>query len=442
MSSLLAQHREKCATTDVLHDLENRFPGAENAFKQSFIQAQRHAETMQERGGGSTIYDIPVVFHVLYNPSTPAQNIPDATISRQIEIMNRDFSAANTDLSNLRSVFGINAVDAQIRFHLAYVDPQGNATTGIERRSTTTSFAFDIFGGTIPNKMKFYSQGGLNAWPTDKYMNIWVCDMASPFFGVAVLGFAFPPIDQTNWPAGSTAAQGEDGLCIQYQFIGDNNAALNALGAPFSTDANKGRTVVHESGHYFGLRHTWGDKGDPLTGAASCNGDDDGINDTPFCGSNSQSTGCVNTKNTCGAGTAGDLPDMWENYMDYSKETCQILFTPEQVGHMRATLDIPTQRGSLATWEALLGVQNISDFSNAVHIAPNPTQHFIQINWSNNYNFTHLEIINAKGQIVMSTNIMQANTQQIDASMFSNGVYNLKMYGEKGIANKKFIVMK
>lgn len=435
-----AQHREKCASLDILHDINKRFPGVENAFEQSFIQAKRHASTMQERGG-SIVYDIPVVFHVLYNPSTPSQNIPDINITRQIEIMNRDFSATNADISALRSVFGINAVDAQIRFHLAYIDPQGNPTTGIERRATTTSFEFNIFGSSVPTNMKYYAQGGLDAWDTEKYMNIWVCDMESSILGVAVLGFAFPPIDQSNWPAGSAAAQGEDGLCIQYQFIGDNNSALTALGAPFSTDADKGRTVIHETGHYLGLRHIWGDKGDPFTGAASCTGDDDGINDTPFCGSNSQTTGCVATKNTCGAGTTGDLPDMWENYMDYSKESCQVLFTPEQVGHMRATLDIPTQRGNLTTWEALLSINNI-DFSSIVHIAPNPAQHYIQIEWKNDIELNKFEIINAKGQVMLIKNIDKNYSQYIETSMLNNGIYTLRMYGEKGIATKKFIILK
>lgn len=53
-------------------------------------------------------------------------------------------------------------------------------------------------------------------------------------------------------------------------------------------------------------------------------------------GSNSQTDGCSFTKNTCTNGESPDEPDMPENYMDYSTETCQNMFTKGQSGIMRA----------------------------------------------------------------------------------------------------------
>ena len=41
---------------------------------------------------------IPVVFHVLYN--TPIQNISDAQILSQLEVMNDDFNRTNSDIAS------------------------------------------------------------------------------------------------------------------------------------------------------------------------------------------------------------------------------------------------------------------------------------------------------------------------------------------------------
>lgn len=431
---LYAQHLEQCGYKLVLQEMEQRFPGYISAEKNAFAEAERNS-TIESRN--AQVYNIPVVFHILYKPTVPAQNLHDSIIVRQIEIMNRDFAAANDDLANLRSIFGITAQDAQIRFYLANTDPNGNTTTGIERRSTSTSFAFNPLGGSIPNKMKFTAQGGLDAWNTERYMNIWVCDMADAFFGISVLGFAFPPVGLNNWPANSNAPVGEDGLCIQYQFISDNNPALATVNATFQQMSNKGRTVIHESGHYFGLRHIWADKGNPLTGAPSCTGDDDGIADTPFCGGNSQTDGCLVSKNTCGAGTSGDLPDMWENYMDYSRETCQVLFTPGQVAHMQGTLNTPTQRGNLWNWD-ITNIENVNS-KNQISMFPNPAQNHFNIEFKDEYSKHHIRVINAQGKEIYSIKYI-GSLLPINIQSWAKGVYQLVVQTEKYSITEKLIV--
>ena len=85
-------------------------------------------------------------------------------------------------------------------------------------------------------------------------------------------------------------------------------------GAPY----NLGRTVTHEVGHFYNLRHIWGDGG--------C-GVDDGISDTPLAsGSNG---GCPSPGSVPGC-VAGEY-EMSMNYMDYTNDACMYMFTQGQM---------------------------------------------------------------------------------------------------------------
>ena len=82
---------------------------------------------------------IPVVVHVVYN--TSEQNISDAQIHSQIDILSRDYRKLNVDANLVTSVFKPLAADTRIEFQLAVRDTDGNPTTGITRTATSiTSF--------------------------------------------------------------------------------------------------------------------------------------------------------------------------------------------------------------------------------------------------------------------------------------------------------------
>ena len=140
-----------------------------------------------QRGTAVTV-TIPVVVHVLYN--TTAQNISDAQIASQITVLNEDFQKLNADVSKTPSAFAGLAANVNIAFTLAKRDPNGLATTGIERKSTTvTSWGTD-------DKMKSTATGGFNAWTSGQYLNLWVCNM-----GGGILGYA-------QFPGGAAATDG------------------------------------------------------------------------------------------------------------------------------------------------------------------------------------------------------------------------------------------
>ena len=160
---------------------------------------------------------IPVVFHVLYN--TAAENISEAQVLSQLQILNDDFRRLNST----RTTCGRRQRTRKLIL-LASQDPNGNPTDGILRVPTNvTSFGTN-------DAMKFTSQGGSDAWPAADYMNFWVCDL-----GASLLGYA-------QFPGGPADT---DGIVCNYTATGNIGTAQ----APFDL----GRTATHEVGHYLNL---------------------------------------------------------------------------------------------------------------------------------------------------------------------------------------------
>lgn len=255
-------------------------------------------------GEDRAVVTIPVVVHVVY--STAAMNVSDAQIQSQITVMNNDFRKLNADVANTPSVFAGLAADAQVQFCLASVDPNGNATTGITRTSTTVS-AF-----STNDAVKYASSGGKDAWPASSYLNLWVCDISG-----GILGYA-------QFPGGSAAT---DGVVIDYQYFGTIGTAT----APF----NLGRTATHEVGHWLNLRHIWGD--------ANCGSDL--VSDTPT--HNTANYGCPTYPHysTC----TGAPVEMTMNYMDYTDDACMYMFSAGQSARMQALFATGGARASLLT---------------------------------------------------------------------------------------------
>lgn len=320
------------------------------------------------------ILKIPVVVHVVYN--TEDENLPDELIHSQIATLNEHFRHLNENAADLREVFEDVVDDPRIEFYLAEEDPDGNPTDGITRTSTdveafgpsidtealaaaleacgiedinTATFDqilcllgelgddLDLTALADPNALnivKAEATGGKDPWDTDKYLNLWVCNL-----GGTILGFAYPPTEAPNWPDGTIPDNVEevDGVVIHYQVFGKDNPFADV----YADIAGAGVTPVHEVGHYLGLRHIWGDPGIGEDGCTT----DDGMEDTPEAASNSQPTdpnsipSCEELfeKDSC---PNDELPDMIENYMDYSVESCQNSFTIDQIGLMRSMLEI------------------------------------------------------------------------------------------------------
>lgn len=315
-----------CANDLFSHIVRTHHPELARAFDATFEAAR------QPQASPRGPLTVNVVVHVVWKDA--AENLADDVIYDQIAILNADFNRQNADTANLRPMFQPVAGNADIHFQLA----------AIERVQTTELFEIDLLGTDLLTNLKHSAQGGSDAWDTEHYLNIWVCKIQPLSLGPIVLGqafgFAFPPNNLDNWPDNSGAPSAEeDGVVIDFRAFGSNNpnpAEIPGLG----TLTIKGRTPVHEVGHYFGLRHIWGDGG--AFGPNDC-AQSDGIDDTPFA--NAQSNfDCDASKNSCEQvetfyGT--DMPDLIENFMDYSSEDCENMFTKGQVALMRNVLAGP-----------------------------------------------------------------------------------------------------
>jgi hypothetical protein len=317
ISHTLPAHRN-CATVEHNENMYNQHPELRAQRMQTLQAINKKVREMELNGSdkSNVVKTIPVVVHVVYGNAS--ENISDAQVLSQIAILNKDYRKSNTDFNNnVNAAFGNVGADCQIEFCMAQQDPNGLATNGITRTATNSS-PFSQAGDPV----KYTAQGGHDAWPASKYLNIWVCDLSN-----SLLGYA-------QFPGGLAAT---DGVVIKYDAFGNTGAA--------ATPYNLGRTTTHEVGHWLDLRHIWGDDG----GACVSNGgSDDLISDTPE--QKDQNYSCPNYPLTTGAGAncAGTNPGaMFMNYMDYTDDNCMYMFTNGQSTRMNAALT--TSRSSLLT---------------------------------------------------------------------------------------------
>ena len=315
-----------CATNEQMMEQFANDPSIKENVDHARTQARNWLEenASSNNKSGKAIITIPIVVHVVYN--NESENISDAQILSQIDILNEDYRMINADTSSIPNYFKGIAADCEIEFCLAKIDPQGNPTSGITRTETSvTSFA-----STDP---KSNATGGKDPWPKDDYLNFWVCDLGS-----GLLGFA-------TFPGGSP---GKDGVVCTYTSVGrppDN---------PFSAPFNLGRTATHEIGHWLGLSHTF-ENGCKGTSQSNCKTQGDRICDTPP--TSSANYGCPSsTKNSC-TETPLDKNDMHQNYMDYVNDACMYLFTNDQKDAMLSVLN--TSRLSLQSSEVCALLKDI-----------------------------------------------------------------------------------
>ena len=299
--SVSAQAQEQgrdCATMDVHARLLQQNPELADRMHDIEEHTSRIIANKQfQRSEVTGTITIPVVVHVVWN--TAEQNISDAQVQSQIDVLNEDFRAMNADVSNTPSLFAGRVADTEIEFVLDQI---------IRVNTKKRSFRSD-------DGVKFASSGGSDAVSPDTKMNFWICDLGS-----SLLGYA-------QFPGGPAAT---DGIVGHYRYTGTIGTAT----APY----NLGRTATHEVGHYLNLRHIWGDGG--------C-GVDDFVSDTPVQGQSHGGCPAFPDTNTCDEG-AGDEPDMHMNYMDYVYDQCMYMFTTGQKDRMRAIFETGGPRAAMA----------------------------------------------------------------------------------------------
>ncbi len=398
-SPVIAQ--QSCYSFEYQQQALRNNPGLTVAVQQveQFILTQQGSAPVLQTasiGKGNPLITIPVVVHVVYNKA--AENVSDQAIANMIKTLNLCFRKMHPDTIKTPARFNGLSADCEIEFKLATSDPQRRATTGIIRKYTPAS------NWDTDDKVKFAAQSGDNAWDAKSYLNIWICNLRYAD------GYSSIPGDEAA----------KDGIVLSYGALG--------------------KTVVHEVGHWLGLKHIWGDE--------FCG--DDGIDDTP-----PQSTatpGCASgIRISCSNGPDGD---MYMNYMDVTKDACVNLFTKGQKKRMQALFKNGGLRYSLfastGLKEPLYQETPLpQDTATAARptilkqptLFPNPASNEVTLDLGNDLQWVGkaVYISNAQGLTVMQHQV-SAKLQRIDVSRLKAGMYFLNAKREDGVTIKqKFI---
>ncbi len=367
-------------------------------FTQKF--AENYDQLKSKSGASITI---PVVFHV-NDPNNP-QKVTLAQVQSAIDILNEDYSATNADINNIIPEFAGIVANMDIQFCLASKDPQGNPTTGI-------TYHYNNYNGREPDGYGS-SVKGVEYWPGNKYLNVWIVNETEDDGSLYNSGWAFLP---DSW----VANQNLDGIVYNHQYLGYTGSS--EVSGPTSWQAEMARVLTHEVGHYLNLHHTFENY---------CSSPGDYVNDTPpvyYHGSNN----CDQLGTFCSGVTA--VND--QNYMDYTP--CPSMFTEGQKTRVLAALNSSVAgRNNLWTESNLIATGCLDDVSveeNNISISeiyPNPAQDLLNIDFELlRDEECVLQIHNILGdEIYFAELILRRGESQhmFDISEYPNGVYTVTL---------------
>jgi hypothetical protein len=407
----------KCGTMEYMEQQKALDPTLELSMQQLEEFTQQWIKDHPDGSDDKTTIIIPLVVHVVYANSS--QNISDACVTEQINLLNRDYGGTNPHsmgafATSLKS-------NTELQFCLAKRTPSGTYSTGIERRQTTiTSFATD-------NVVKHYSQGGLDAWDPTKYMNIWICNLSGSLCGYA------------QSPSGG-GVNSTYGVVIHYQCFGVTGAI-----SPY----NGGGTTSHEIGHCFNLYHIWGDDQGACSGTDYCA-------DTPnqadatygnylpssnFNGAGQNSTTLTDACSTTSPGV------MYENFMDYTDDIDYANFTPNQKSRIQALFATGGPLVSLKTSNGCIpgvGIEETEIISD-INIYPNPSNGLVNVKFTlSNASDVVISVNNILGDEIAKIEKQNVSSVDIPIDLVdqSSGIYFVKILSGKQIITQKVSLIK
>lgn len=319
-----AKKEIRCYTVEVINEFRKKHPNAETDAQFELSLSKK----MQERKTQRTMlanYTIPVIFHIIHNGELPgtSSNLSAASISQQILQLNKDFA----NLSN--SQYGV-AGNTGLQFVLAQKNAGGTvlAEPGIDRIDRNTSSWTDYTTAGWTNTYIDATVKPASIWDATKYYNVWIIPNITNTIST-LLGYSTFPTLSTLTGISSSETATTAGVVVATGTIG-SSFTPNGCAKPYGL----GKSLSHETGHFFGLRHIWGD--------TNCG--DDFCGDTPVHFASNSGVPSHPKSNSCGT-----ADEMFENYMDYSDDIVLNTFTNNQADRMQTVMLNSPRRISLAS---------------------------------------------------------------------------------------------
>ena len=262
---------EPCATMymDSIRRAKHPELGSLAQWEDWFQQKINERKNSEPSAKKTSSYVLPVVIHIIHEPEDSIgviTNISESQVQSQINILNDCYTKQNSDINLLSTVYDSSnwlsvAADCEINFCLSKTNPNGNimASPGIDRisRDSLGINASPYSVEYIENVIK-----PLTIWDPNKYLNIWVVKIEGGIMGYST----FPPNTTLTDLSSNFGTLDGDGVVLSYKVVG----------AGTTGNFKKGRTAVHEIGHWLGVRHIWGDddNSNNICAATECSGSD------------------------------------------------------------------------------------------------------------------------------------------------------------------------
>ncbi len=339
----------------------------------------------------ATTIVIPVAVHfpsVSASSTAAVKNCLRNLAQSQINTLNADYNAANTDITNWDADAPYYPMVTSVgNLHVQFVLATQNhpAGTGIANGTVAVTFGTDFLSNADSD----------STWAG--YLNL-VCRNA----GNGILGYS---------PLGGSPSAGETVVIAKAAFGSGAGCTGYVPGSPYDL----GRTLTHELGHYFNLEHTFNGCGEADCSVIGLDGLGDGVCDTPSVGAESYNcpaagdvAGCIEGENA-----------LTMNYMDYVDDACMYMFTLGQENRMRAYYN------SIASQFYTNTLANTSFVENSFSLYPNPSKGSFTIAFKEVTSSYSVEIFDVTGQTVYENNFDQnANpVQVINMENPTTGVY-------------------
>ncbi len=310
LKAINAKNTLRCATQISIEEAIRKNPGITEIWrKEGEKQFSTYLQRQALKRGPLTIEEneiiIPIVFH-LVDDSAKLSSITDRDINEQIELLNHAYGGTKADTYQKvipKEIYN-RLGRVSIKFVLARRTPTGNLTSGIERRVNTTPDRI---------KIKSFNTGGLDAWDTEKYLNVWAGRFSGDDDGL--LGIATPPFFASEGPQGVVMA------LFALPYTSSNSRS-------YFPAYSEGGTLIHEIGHYFYLWHTFGDEdicnnndfriqaGWPLPPGAGPEGDDTPEEKADKEGNAHFGNPSQNYSDGCASTSFGEMYGSFMNYFD------------------------------------------------------------------------------------------------------------------------------